>query len=762
MRNVFALICSFLSLTLFAQEGELQGRVVFPDSRPAASVNVTLDSTSKRGVTDTLGRFRIRHLAEGSYRLKTSTIGYKPYETPVEIKAGKTTEVPVIIVQEDIESLEEVTIQGHHKMRVQRKNGLLEVNVNQTDFEKSTDAWNGLKKVPLLRLDDQKGITVFGKQALVKINGIEKHMSQKQLLDYLESIDAGFVKKIEIAPNPGAEYGTEVEAYINIILIEKTNNYRLGLSSTNGSHAEYFNKSSVNYALNLENMQLYANYGFTYLPTKNAGCIKQRLGNEPLKELNLEQKEPYRKHNATVNLGFDLSPKNELDLTQIFSWTDTGINGLSRGGDYKRRVMSDETAKQFQFAQVWKHQFNDSVHLKLGGYEIIQKTKNNTAASTNNQAYENQDIKGDIPIYIAFVDYENTNNLGVSSAGVKYRDITVKNENYSVTDQQTFSAPYRYSENTVSFYLQHRLSFSKNKSLRFGLRTETSFVDYHFDAPSGKKTKTGKETYTNWLYNVSYNWTSTENDYYSLAFRKQVKRPDYSAINPFQMIGSDVIYTVGDTQLDPAKIYMLSFYNYRGPWTFYGNLGYLNDFISNFYQIKNEVIAKTYQNFKNVYYLGVGFQYNKTFMNNLWTTKTGGSINFYKLEDRDFEVQKETPSIALNTHNSLNLGRNYSVNVDFSYSPASKDGLLMHHGRSQLDVSVSKDIGKHFSLIFKAQDIFKTGRYWQSTLLPNYFYSSNVYYDIRAFSLTLKYSLIGKRYENETTEDIDDQAIDRL
>src|SRR5699024_3962134 len=139
----------------------------------------------------------------------------------------------------------------------------------------------GLKKTPILDVGDGKALKVMGKKSMVEINGTETLMEGDQLEDYLKSLDPQSIKEIEVEPNPGAKYGSEIEAYINIVLKNKINNYRLGLNSTNGFKNKYFSKSNINYALNTEKIRLFTNYSFSYDPKKHHGYVTEEIGELP-------------------------------------------------------------------------------------------------------------------------------------------------------------------------------------------------------------------------------------------------------------------------------------------------------------------------------------------------------------------------------------------------------------------------------------------------------------------------------------------------
>lgn len=747
---------------LFSQKREITGRVVYENGKPAVYVNVLLKNTQKGSITDTLGNYNIREVSEGKHELLVSMMGYKSVSYPFEIHSvEEPVELPIIVLIKSTNTLNLVVVNARYSMKLKQENGKLKVNVANTFFENAANAWEGMKKVPLLEISDSRGLKIFNKTAIVEINGIRTRMNSQQLQDYLKSLPPDAIKSIEMQPNPDAAYETEVAAVINIILKRGANNYRLGLNSTHGVRMKYFNKSGANYALNLDNFRVYTNYAFSYAPYQSTGEVAMSIMNEVPTKYNYKENSISRGHNALLNINFDLGDKNNIDLTQIFIAQNADIDGTSQNEPFYKNIRKDSKSHQFQFMQVWKHRYNDSVSLEVGAYEIFKKSESHNLARTNTD-HENQYLEGNTPIYIVYADYVNDHKYGTTSLGIKYSNILVENENYTVRGSQKLTAPYQYSEEVFAAYLQHNISLSDSKSLRFGLRSESSFIDYKFAAPSGGKSFSDRLDYTNLLYNIGYNWSTEGKRYYNLTFKKQIQRPNYSYLNPYRTIESDIIYSSGDTSLDPTKLYYLSFYTYKGNWVFYGNAGFIKDFISNVYQVKDQTITSTYRNFEEVYNVGGGFQYNKSFFKQMWTTKTGGSINFFKLEDDRFEIQEATPSIALQTYNNIKFANDFWLDLDFEFYPKSKDGLIEHHSSSRLDLGLTKKIGENFTAVLTATDIFKSDRSWNNTTIPNYYYESKMYYDAQSVQLTLRWAISGKAYENREIDQPEDAAIDRL
>lgn len=113
MRNIYTVLI-FLTWTFSTvaqnQTGSVRGIVKTADGSPAEYINIVLKGTNKGAVTNGNGKFEINHVTPGQYILTASFVGLNSLEQSVEIKAGETTSIGEIILQENTNQLNEVVI----------------------------------------------------------------------------------------------------------------------------------------------------------------------------------------------------------------------------------------------------------------------------------------------------------------------------------------------------------------------------------------------------------------------------------------------------------------------------------------------------------------------------------------------------------------------------------------------------------------------------------------------------------------------------
>lgn len=79
------------TITVNAETGIIQGKIITTDNQPAAYVNVSLKEIGKNTFTDERGAFQLRSIKEGSYTLLVSMAGLQTQEKKVTVKANETT-----------------------------------------------------------------------------------------------------------------------------------------------------------------------------------------------------------------------------------------------------------------------------------------------------------------------------------------------------------------------------------------------------------------------------------------------------------------------------------------------------------------------------------------------------------------------------------------------------------------------------------------------------------------------------------------------
>jgi iron complex outermembrane receptor protein len=108
--SFLGLIISLLTSHAQTGTGAITGQVTAVDNQPIELVSVTLVETNKGTLTDTKGNYTFANIPAGNYTIRIQLLGAKEKDIPVEVKAGETVTIDFHLTQENIQSLQQVTV----------------------------------------------------------------------------------------------------------------------------------------------------------------------------------------------------------------------------------------------------------------------------------------------------------------------------------------------------------------------------------------------------------------------------------------------------------------------------------------------------------------------------------------------------------------------------------------------------------------------------------------------------------------------------
>jgi outer membrane receptor for ferrienterochelin and colicins len=196
---------------------------------------ISIKGTTIAALCDATGHFHLKHLAEGTYTLTASLVGYIPQEEPITLVRGKTIEVKFAL-QPDIIAVGQVVVSAARgeSSRTQAATIVGITNTRLFENTQSSTLAEGIRFQPGLRVE--MTCTNCGVPQL-RINGLEGPYSQL-LLDSrplfsslaavygLEQMPAAMIDRVEVIRGGGsALYGSNaIGGVVNIITKEPLNN----------------------------------------------------------------------------------------------------------------------------------------------------------------------------------------------------------------------------------------------------------------------------------------------------------------------------------------------------------------------------------------------------------------------------------------------------------------------------------------------------------------------------------------------------------
>ena len=202
-----------------AQNLQVKGRVVDAQTgEPMPFVNVALmrptDTVFMRGATtDFNGRFTIEEVTVGDYLMQASFVGYVSYlenlevlenldNLEIKLQRGTTLEEVKVVAQKPLYAMD-----GEKNM----------YNTKEDPSIQTGTASDALQNAPGVEVDAEGNITLRGVSSVeIWINDQPSHMNEEALKQYIKTLPAGAIERIEVITNPSARYSTN-GGVINIV-----------------------------------------------------------------------------------------------------------------------------------------------------------------------------------------------------------------------------------------------------------------------------------------------------------------------------------------------------------------------------------------------------------------------------------------------------------------------------------------------------------------------------------------------------------------
>ncbi|QIX61149.1 TonB-dependent receptor [Hymenobacter sp. BT18] len=178
---------------------------------------------------DEQGRFELKNLPAGSFRLQLSFVGYATRIENVTVTSQATALSPFTLTA-STQKLGEVTVTGERPV-IESKPDRLVYNADQDATNAGGTASDILRKTPMVNVDGDGNVQLRGTSNVrILINNKPSAMLSGNLAEALKQIPADQIKAIEVVTSPSAKYDAEGSGGVINIVLKKNS-----LQGTNGS-----------------------------------------------------------------------------------------------------------------------------------------------------------------------------------------------------------------------------------------------------------------------------------------------------------------------------------------------------------------------------------------------------------------------------------------------------------------------------------------------------------------------------------------------
>ncbi len=763
---------------------DIRGEVVNASGEKLSGATVVLlDSntgqTIKATFTNEEGYYEFNRIIANTFFLEIQFLGFiKKTTATFEVK-DSILKVPKIILDEDKNVLKEVVVTSQKSFVTQKADRIV-VDPNALVTNAGLSAFEVLEKSPSVSIGFNNAISIRGKNGvMVLINNKPTNLSVDDLVNYLKSIPATEIDRIEIMNNPPAMYDAAGNAGIINIILKKNSikgvNGSVNLSYGQGKFRRTNNSFNLNYRIEkwhfFTNLNIGQNKSFQDLTiTRNYFTPTGELSS-------VFTQNSYITPNSKTNsfkIGTDFYATSKTTFGIVWSGfsnpseRNTSNTAIVLDGNRQLvNTISSENPMEVNFKNSnfnlnMSHKLNESgqeitVNLDNISYDstISQNLINNTFDATNqliNSSLLVSNLPSDIKIKTGNIDYNGIQFKGANvDLGLKTSFVNTKNiadftdvENGVSTPNYDFSNDFSYKENINAAYVNYAKDF-KNISIQLGLRLENTNIKGYQAGNPIVADSTFNIKYTNLFPTifVQYKLDTIQKHVVGLSMGRRINRPNYKDLNPFTYPIDRFTFYGGNPFLQPTFSY-----NVDASHTF---KNYLTTTLM--YSYTNDVISETNEQRGNIYYsrpgnfdtqISYGISVNGVFKIKKWWT-----LNLYssflnnefksdvyteRLDDSKwYWVVLPTNQFIINDKWNAELSGQYQTSVlsgQFYISPV---GSI----RAGVSKKILKDKG---SLKLNVSDVFYTNQIeGQIRNIANANASWYSLFDSRVVTLTFSY-----------------------
>lgn len=722
--------------------GTISGKVVDKsNNEPLPYASVTIKENGKvltGGFTKDNGTFQITNLPLKSLYVEVVFMGYKKYETTVQLGSDeKNATLKNILLEEEAKQLNEVSI-VREKSTVEQKIDRKVITVGKDLISAGATAAEIMNNIPSVSVDPQSNTVSLRGNENVKIfiDGKPSNLSAAQALQQIPSTS---IKQIELITNPSAKYNPEgMSGIINIVL---NKNAQLGFNGNITTGVTFAKTPKTNDAIDLNyrinKFNFYTNYSFNHGKRINNGVI------DWVDYYNVNNNISYfdisnfnKSHYTKTGVDFYLNEKNTLSFYTIqsfFKATGTFSNTM----DFSTGPLTDRTLIQNAINDGKNQTYNLAYRLKFDKPDKTLDVEVNY--SQNSDPEDSKYYDENKTLLYTNQAYTNGNNLIINADFVNPINETTKLElgaesRFDGTDNKlnfdyNYNSDFDYKRNIQSVYGNFNKQINK-WSYQLGLRLESYDAEANFRKVNEQPGQFKDYIFT--LYPSAFvTFNASEKNAFNFSYSRRVDRPNLGQVNPIREWSSPTIDQEGNPNLKPQFTNSVEV-NYTrkvkiGTFTAGTFFRYINDDISQVilsHPTDSNKKLLTYTNFDQNTEYGIEISGNLD-LKKWWSVNFSADSYFRNvkgfIEDKDGNLYEDKVlAIPFNTR----MNHTFKINKDlrliwFTMYRRNEKGIQFSNNdmwKTDLGTRLNLLQGKG-TLTLRFNDIFKT--------MKSSFYSNN-------------------------------------
>ena len=736
--------------------------------------NLGKNTFTKTGICDSAGYYRFEQLSAGLYAVSASHLGYlESIGDTVYITTATVAHTRNFILLEDSATLTGVVIQSK-KQLIEMDRGKIVFNVQQMATATGLTAFDLLKKMPGVSIDQQENILLRGSPGVnVLIDGKMTYLSGKQLTTYLKGMSAEDLSKIELNIAPSAVFDAAGNAgIINIIPKKnKKKGYAIDLRSGITKGAFWMPAANIAFSRRAEKLNFFGSFDYktpdSHWESSSGNTINTSGGSSDIRRSNSAD---YKSRYYTWHAGaeWQFLPKQQLAvdylgyLDDYKSSNNTTVENYNAQGELLSFIRSANAIKEpyhydganlsyrFDIDTTGKKITADAHYTAYRNFsDGKMTTREFDAAGTFTGAY---DLLAHQPGFIRIKSVQTDAELPFAKfsfkAGAKYAAVTNDNAyqfdsliNGRTIPSEIMTNHFIYRERIAAVY------FSTSKKIRkilldAGLRME--YTDAN--GQTLKENADNRRTYIQLFPAFSLEREISSRDKINFSVSRRINRPSYSDLNPVRWYTDQYYYYAGNPDLVPEMTWILSgAYSLKHKYIFTLSYNNSNNYINRklFRDDNGIAISSRSANLGTMQQLSLIASIPLQPFS-FWTLQLTPDLNYmtYPVSQLDGSRSLSKWYGTLTAQQQFKLPANTKVELFTQYATPAIRGIYSIKSYYYTDIGFSKSFfaGK-LDVQFTLSDVFNTSRYRgiSQSNIANYWYQDKP--DTRKIGVFLHYHL---------------------
>lgn len=740
-------------------------------------------------ISDSLGQFKFQNLELKKYYLHGNH--FMEGESNIVIDLDSSLTSNDILLEFKLTEMEEITIL-YKKPIFEKKVDRMVFNIENTISSIVTNALEAISKTPGV-LVMNNSISIVGKNSVnILIDDRMIQMSDDDLINYLKSIPADDISKIEVITNPPARYSAQGNSGLINICLKKirkkgysgsvTTSYQQATYGTGGgSFSLNYRKNKLSFLTNgsvskgatrqvfnnitdyssqiwsgqssskyfMENISGSFNGTYDYSSNTKIGLV-----------YNLGQSSD--KHQGETNLSF-LQISNQQD-SLISSTINLPNSFISNNVSFYIDKSLDTNGKHlyFEISNLYftNNKMNDvqnSVFYPNNSFPSnISKMRSTGDQQTNSSTLN---LIVDYPLKKYNLSYGTKLTYTFNRLDSKFYDGV--SSGYLLND--TNSNNFLYKEGIQAIFTDISRTIKK-VDYKLGFRGEMIEVEGVSSSVEAKI----RYNYFKLFPTLFINYNINKNHNLNFSYGKRINRPDYTQFNPFRFYSSKYTYSQGNPNLKPSFINNLEVsYSYKYQWftTAYCSFnqkgfGSIPTFMNG-----NNIQVYSEENYYNSIQTGVSelFIYNKN-----KHIESVNQISCFYTETKTLISQLSPITKGIGSYvysaNTYSFGKTnkMAVYLNLFYQLPSVNGIYRMKGFGSLDLGVKMNLlNNKMQFSVGAFDILRTNITNITIDLNDVSAHSKAYFDARQFRVSFSYRFGNDKVKLEEKEILNEEEKSR-